>query len=132
MALMYRKDLFDRHGIPVPTTWDEYSVAAERVKAVDLGAFVASFGSDGGWINGLMWQAGAALRLLAGRGARPGRIALTAPECRKVFDFYGDLVSRGLMATDPFFTADATAALDSGKYWTWAAAGWTPATSPGR
>jgi multiple sugar transport system substrate-binding protein len=30
------------------------------------------------------------------------------------------------MAKDPFFTADATAALDSGKYWTWAAAGWTP------
>ncbi|MDR6593235.1 ABC transporter substrate-binding protein [Saccharothrix longispora] len=127
MALMYRKDLFDRHGIPVPTTWDEYRVAAERVKAVDPGAFVASFGSDGGWINGLMWQAGCRPYGYSQAEARDRvRIALTAPECRKVFDFYGDLVSRGLMATDPFFTADATAALDSGKYWTWAAAGWTP------
>ena len=127
MALMYRKDLFDQHQIPVPRTWAQYAEAAARIKAADPNAFVASFGSDGGWINGLMWQAGCRPYGYSLAKARDQvRISLTRPECRKVFELYGDLVDRGLMAEDPFFTADATAALDSGKYWTWAAAGWTP------
>ncbi|HEX6340256.1 ABC transporter substrate-binding protein [Umezawaea sp.] len=127
MALMYRRDLFERHQIPVPTTWAGYAEAAARIKAVDPTAFVASFGSDGGWINGLMWQAGCRPYGYSAATARDQvKINLTSRECRKVFEFHGDLVDRGLMAKDPFFTADATAALDSGKYWTWAAAGWTP------
>lgn len=127
MALMYRKDLFDRHGIPVPTTWAEYARTAERIKAVDPAASIASFGSDGGWLNGLMWQGGCRPYGYSPARARDQvRVSLTSPPCRKVVEFHGDLVRRGLMATDPFFTADATAALDSGKYWTWAAAGWTP------
>jgi multiple sugar transport system substrate-binding protein len=127
MALMYRKDLFERHQIPVPATWAEYSEAAVRIKAADPGAFIASFGSDGGWINGLMWQAGCRPYGYSQVKARDQvKISLTSPECRKVFELHGDLVDRGLMAKDPFFTADATAALDSGRYWTWAAAGWTP------
>ncbi|WP_199442189.1 ABC transporter substrate-binding protein [Umezawaea beigongshangensis] len=127
MALMYRKDLFEQHQIPVPTTWAEYAEAAVKIKAADPNAYVASFGSDGGWINGLMWQAGCRpYGYSPAEGRERVTIALTGPECRKVFDLHGDLVQRGLMAQDPFFTADATAALDSGKYWTWAAAGWTP------
>ncbi|MGB3440594.1 MAG: extracellular solute-binding protein [Actinophytocola sp.] len=127
MALMYRKDLFDQHRIPVPTTWDEYATAAEKMKAADPDAFIASFGSDGGWLNGLMWQAGCRPYGYSITEARDKvRIDLTNRDCEKVIDFYGDLIERDLMATDPFFTADATAALDSGKYWTWAAAGWTP------
>jgi multiple sugar transport system substrate-binding protein len=127
MALMYRKDLFDKFQIPVPTTWAEYADAAAKIKAADPNAFVASFGSDGGWINGLMWQAGCKPYGYSRATAKDQvRIQLNSPECKKVFDYYGDLVSRGLMASDPFFTADSAAALDSGKYWTWAAAGWTP------
>ncbi|MGW4113262.1 ABC transporter substrate-binding protein [Actinosynnema sp. NPDC004786] len=127
MALMYRKDLFEQHGIPVPTTWAEYADAAARIKAVDPGAHIASFGSDGGWLNGLMWQSGCRPYGYSHTTARDQvRINLTAPECERVIDLLGDLVDRGLMAKDPFFTADASAALDSGKYWTWAAAGWTP------
>ncbi|WP_146174951.1 ABC transporter substrate-binding protein [Umezawaea tangerina] len=127
MALMYRKDLFDRFQIPVPRTWAEYADAAVRIKAADPGAYIASFGSDGGWINGLMWQAGCRPYGYSRAAAKEKvKINLTSPECKKVFDLHGGLVEKGLMAKDPFFTADATAALDSGKYWTWAAAGWTP------
>jgi multiple sugar transport system substrate-binding protein len=127
MALMYRKDLFDQHQIPVPTTWAEYADAAAKLKSVDPNAFVASFADDGGWLNGLMWQAGCRPYGYSQAEARDRvKIDLTAPECEKVIEFYGDLVDRELMATDPFFTADSAAALDSGKYWTWAAAGWTP------
>jgi multiple sugar transport system substrate-binding protein len=127
MAMMYRKDLFEQHQIPVPKTWAEYADAAVKIKAADPSAFIASFGSDGGWINGLMWQAGCRPYGYSQAKAKDQvKISLTSPDCKKVIDLYGGLVDKGLMAKDPFFTADATAALDSGKYWTWAAAGWTP------
>ena len=127
MAMMYRKDLFTKYKIAVPKTWDEYATAAEKIKAADPKAYIASFGKDGGWINGLMWQAGCKPYSYSQAQAKDEvGITLTSPECKKVFDFYGNLVTKGLMAKDPFFTADASAALDNGKYWTWAAAGWTP------
>ena len=127
MAMMYRKDLFTKYKIAVPKTWDEYAAAAEKIKAADPKAYIASFGKDGGWINGLMWQAGCKPYSYSQTQAKDEvGIKLTSPECTKVFDFYGNLVAKGLMAKDPFFTADASAALDNGKYWTWAAAGWTP------
>lgn len=127
MALMYRKDLFAAAKIPVPKTWAEYADAAAKIKQANPKAFIASMGADGGWLNGLMWQAGCKPYKYSITEARDQvGINLTAPECKKVIDFYGDLVDRGLMAKDPFFTADMSAGLDTGKYWTWAAAGWTP------
>jgi multiple sugar transport system substrate-binding protein len=127
MALMYRKDLFTKNNIPVPTTWAQYADDAAKIKAVDPNAYIASMGSDGGWLNGLMWQGGCKPYTynLAQSKTTVG-INLTGPDCKKVLSYYGNLVTKGYMAKDPFFTADAAAALDSGKYWTWAAAGWTP------
>ena len=31
MALFYRADLFEKDGIAIPTTWEEYAAAAEKV-----------------------------------------------------------------------------------------------------
>ncbi|RZS91430.1 carbohydrate ABC transporter substrate-binding protein (CUT1 family) [Motilibacter rhizosphaerae] len=127
MALMYRKDLFDKYQIPVPKTWDEYAADAAKIHAADSKAYIASFGKDGGWINGLMWQAGCKPYTYSFNTAKDTvGVNLTAPACKKVFDYYGDLEKKGLFGKDPFFTADMNAALDSGKYWTWASAGWTP------
>ena len=127
MALMYRKDLFTQYKIPVPTTWAQYAADAALIKKASPSSYIASMGSDGGWLNGLMWQGGCKPYTynLAQSKTNIG-IDLTAPDCKKVLSYYGDLVTKGYMAKDPFFTADSAAALDSGKYWTWAAAGWTP------
>ena len=35
--LMYRKDLFDKHGIKVPTTMDEYMAAVKAIDAAERG-----------------------------------------------------------------------------------------------
>jgi multiple sugar transport system substrate-binding protein len=127
MALMYRKDLFTKNNIPVPTTWAQYADDAAKIKAIDPKAFIASMGSDGGWLNGLMWQGGCKPYTYSYSQAKTKiNINLTSANCKKVISYYGDLVTKGYMAKDPFFTADSAAALDSGKYWTWAAAGWTP------
>ena len=127
MALMYRKDLFTQYKIPVPTTWAQYAADAALIKKASPTSYIASMGADGGWLNGLMWQGGCKPYTYSLSKAKSTvGINLTAPNCKKVLSYYGDLVTKGYMAKDPFFTPASAAALDSGKYWTWAAAGWTP------
>ncbi len=41
MALYYRKDLFDKAGLSVPKTWDEYAEDAVKIKA--LGGNITNF-----------------------------------------------------------------------------------------
>ena len=60
MAMFYRKDLFERYGIQVPKTWDEFRVAAEEVHRKDPSVYLTSFPQrDVGWFEGLAWQHGA-------------------------------------------------------------------------
>ncbi len=35
MGLFYRKDLFEKYDIEVPTTWDEFAAAAKKVREAD-------------------------------------------------------------------------------------------------
>ncbi|MFE9933023.1 ABC transporter substrate-binding protein [Streptomyces sp. NPDC005533] len=55
----YRKDLFEKYGVTVPKTWDEYRTAAERIKADDPAARMGSFPADAPLQAALSWQAGA-------------------------------------------------------------------------
>ncbi|MFI1283844.1 ABC transporter substrate-binding protein [Streptomyces sp. NPDC020858] len=55
----YRKDLFEKHGVTVPKTWDEYRAAAEKIKAADPKVRIGSFPTDTPMEAALSWQAGA-------------------------------------------------------------------------
>jgi multiple sugar transport system substrate-binding protein len=35
MALFYNKDVFDKYGVKVPTTWQEYLEAARKIHKAD-------------------------------------------------------------------------------------------------
>ncbi|MHB0928785.1 MAG: ABC transporter substrate-binding protein, partial [Candidatus Nanopelagicales bacterium] len=59
MGLLYRKDIFDKYGITVPKTWEQFAAAAHKLHAADPNVYLADFTpNDGGWWNGLLWQAG--------------------------------------------------------------------------
>jgi multiple sugar transport system substrate-binding protein len=58
MALFYNKEVFDRHGIQVPTTWDEYVAAARKLHAADPKAYITSDTGDAGFTTSMIWQAG--------------------------------------------------------------------------
>lgn len=59
MALYYRADLFEKAGMSVPATWDEYYADAQKVKTIDPKAAITYFdGSNAEWFNGLVWQKG--------------------------------------------------------------------------
>ncbi|WP_425840510.1 ABC transporter substrate-binding protein [Streptomyces fractus] len=59
MVLHYRKDLFDKFNLDVPTTWDEYLDLARAVRRTGGNRKVTYFAVDMGVFSGLAWAAGA-------------------------------------------------------------------------
>ncbi|MEV5202432.1 sugar ABC transporter substrate-binding protein [Streptomyces sp. NPDC053720] len=58
MALFYNKKVFDKYGIAVPTTWDEYVEAARKLHKANPKAYITSDLGDAGLTTSLLWQAG--------------------------------------------------------------------------
>lgn len=58
MALFYNKKVFDRHGVAVPTTWDEYVEAARALHKADPKLYITNDTGDAGATTSLIWQAG--------------------------------------------------------------------------
>ncbi|WP_455362504.1 ABC transporter substrate-binding protein [Streptomyces sp. SYSU K21746] len=58
MALFYNKKVFDKHGVKVPTTWDEYVEAARTLHKADPKIFITNDTGDAGATTSLIWQAG--------------------------------------------------------------------------
>jgi multiple sugar transport system substrate-binding protein len=124
MALLYRMDVFDEYGLEVPKTWDQFAQQAEKLHNANSELYLADFTpADGGWINGLMWQAGARPFELDGTKIS---IELNSPEVKRVNDYWGDLVERDVVASKPSFTNEWYRALAKGTYATWPTAAWGP------
>ena len=58
MGLLYRQDIFDEYGLTVPKTWAEFEEQARKLNEANPDIYMSDFLADGGWFNGLMWQAG--------------------------------------------------------------------------
>jgi len=58
MALFYNKAVFDKYGLTVPTTWDEYVADAKKLHAANPNAYITSDTGDPGFTTSLIWQAG--------------------------------------------------------------------------
>ncbi|MGW6130919.1 ABC transporter substrate-binding protein [Cellulomonas sp. NPDC055163] len=58
MALFYNEEVFTKHGITVPTTWDEYVTAAKALHAADPNVYITNDTGDAGFATSMIWQAG--------------------------------------------------------------------------
>jgi multiple sugar transport system substrate-binding protein len=58
MAMFYNKDVFDKHDIAVPTTWEQYVEAARKLHKADPKAYITSDSGDAGFVTSMIWQAG--------------------------------------------------------------------------
>jgi multiple sugar transport system substrate-binding protein len=58
MALFYNKEVFDKHGVAVPATWDEYVAAAQKLHTADPNVYITSDTGDAGFTTSMIWQAG--------------------------------------------------------------------------
>jgi multiple sugar transport system substrate-binding protein len=126
MAMIYRKDIFDKYGITPPTTWAEYETAAQKVKDAG-GPLFGDLGSN---------VPAAITALMAQKGAVPFKYDLTDPKnisidlddqaTKDVLDYWAGLVKKGLVGTQDQFTTDYIAGVVGGKYATYVSAAWAP------
>ncbi|WP_229069751.1 ABC transporter substrate-binding protein [Actinoplanes sp. DH11] len=120
MALFYRKDLFEKNNIPVPTTWDEYAAAAEKVKSA--GGYITNFSqSDINQFAGLSWQAGG--RWFANDGAK-WTVNFADENTTKVANYWQGLIDKKLVSAVPPWTTEWDNAYNTSKAWTWVSAVW--------
>ncbi|WP_413452461.1 extracellular solute-binding protein [Georgenia phoenicis] len=120
MALFYRADLFEEHGIEVPTTWEEYAQAAEEVRAA--GGYITNFSQvDINQFAGLVWQAGGDWFSNSEEG---WSVHLTGDESEQVAAYWQDLLERDLVATYPAWTPEWDEAFNRSEVWSWPSAVW--------
>jgi multiple sugar transport system substrate-binding protein len=125
MALMYRQDILEKHGIAVPKTWDEFAAAAKKLHDADPDAYLTNLPpNDPGQLVGLMAQAGSRpYKVLSGDTVQ---ISINDAGAKKWAQYWANINRQGLVATDPDFNDQWYKGLSSGRYATWLAAAWGP------
>ncbi|WP_448630082.1 ABC transporter substrate-binding protein [Cellulomonas soli] len=120
MALFYRADLFEANGIPVPTTWEEYQAAAEKIRG--LGGYITNFSqTDVNQFAGFVWQADGQW---FSNDTDGWSVTLTDDASTKVADYWQGLLSDDLVSTYPAWTTEWDNAYNSGEVWSWVSAVW--------
>lgn len=125
MGMLYRKDIFDRHGIQVPKTWAEFAAAARTLHKADPDVYLTNLAANepAAW-HGLLWQAGAEPYATSGKSDLS--ISVDDAVSRKLGQYWGGLAKEGVISTDPDFTDGWYAGFNKGKYATWLTAAWGP------
>jgi multiple sugar transport system substrate-binding protein len=124
MGLLYRADILEQNGIAVPRTWADYGAAAIKLHKANPKVYLTNFAAnDGGWINGLLWQAGSRPFSVEGTTVK---IRIDDPAALKVASFWEKLVRSGAVATTPDFTNQWYTGLNNGTYASWVTAAWGP------
>jgi multiple sugar transport system substrate-binding protein len=125
MGMLYRQDIFDKHGITPPKTWAEFADAARKLHAADPNVYLTNLAANGSGVwMGLAWQAGAKPFEYSG-GEKVG-VSVNNETSQKLADYWGGLVKDGVVSTDPDFTDQWYQGLNQGKYATWLTAAWGP------
>ncbi|MEJ2665486.1 MAG: sugar ABC transporter substrate-binding protein [Deinococcales bacterium] len=124
MTMVYRKDIFDKYGLTVPKTWDDFRAQAEKLheQAPDI-TFCSMPSNFVLFTMGIVWQAGSTFFDYAN-----GKwyIDFTNDTAKKVMNYWGGLVKDNLVRADMWWNADWYKELQDGKAATVINGGWFP------
>ena len=127
MGMLYRADIFEEHGVEVPTTWDEFATAAQDLRGAGFEGHITDFPTNGNALNyALFAQNG--WEPFQYDAAEPTEIGINvdSPEAAEVLGYWKGLIDDDLVATEDAFTTDYNAALVDGTYAVYLAAAWGP------
>ncbi|MBB1259216.1 sugar ABC transporter substrate-binding protein [Streptomyces alkaliterrae] len=126
-ALLYRKDVFDKHGLAAPTTWKELQDTAVRLKTLEPKMIPFPVVGDSEYaLDAFIWGAGGQLAV-----EKDGRWK-SAVDSRKSVEgirFYTDLATRHGVSTKAAATwneADLVDHLTAGRVAMAVSGSWTP------
>ncbi|NML50429.1 sugar ABC transporter substrate-binding protein [Streptomyces sp. R302] len=121
-AFYYRKDLFEKHRIEVPTTWDAFRKAAEQVRKADAEARIATFfPDDPTTFEAMAWQAGAQWFKAEDD---TWKVDTTDPATTKVTAYWQGLLDDGLVHKNASFSPEWTGSLKNGTTLGYLGASW--------
>ncbi|MFB7592650.1 ABC transporter substrate-binding protein [Streptomyces sp. NPDC056169] len=121
-AFFYRKDLFAKYKVQVPTTWDEFRKAAEQVKKADAKARIATFfPDDPTTFEAMAWQAGAQWFKAEND---TWKVNTTDPATTKVAGYWQGLLDAGLVHKNASFSPEWTGSLKNGTTIGYLGASW--------
>ncbi|WP_423834484.1 ABC transporter substrate-binding protein [Streptomyces manipurensis] len=124
MALFYNKKVFDRHGVAVPTTWDEYVDAARALHKADPKLYITNDTGDAGATTSLIWQAGGRPYRVDGTRIR---IDFGDPGTARYTGTWQKLIDERLLAPVPSWSDEWYKGLADGSIATLATGAWMPA-----
>ena len=96
--LYYRKDLFEKHGLKAPQTWNDLRDGARTIMAAEKNPNLSGFQTAGAPIEGTvctylvpLWELGGDLT------DRAGKLALNTADAKKPFELWADYKAAGVM-----------------------------------
>ncbi|MFD8498087.1 ABC transporter substrate-binding protein [Amycolatopsis sp. NPDC059657] len=126
MVFYYRKDLFDRHAIAVPRTWEEFRGAAEAVRKADPGARLTTFPlNDGSFFAGMCWQAGDPWWQADGDA---WRVNVDGEGTLRTAEYWQRMITGDLVAAVPTGDQGWIGAMHQGRLWGLLGAAWSVGT----
>ncbi|MGW2180689.1 ABC transporter substrate-binding protein [Streptomyces sp. NPDC001732] len=114
MAMFYRADLFKKADIAVPRTWDEFTKAAEAVKAKAPSSRIMNLPTDPYLYAGFAWQEGA--RWFDTKNDAWG-VSFNSAANSKIASYWQGLSDKGLLTSHPAFDAALYSAWSKGEVW---------------
>ena len=122
MGMFYNKELFAKYDIAVPTTWDEYAAAAEKLHKADPSKYIAHFSpAQVGQFAGYAWQNSAKWFGIDGDA---WQVSLSGAETKRVADYWQGLIDRDLVKVETDFNPAWYKDLQDGNIATWITAVW--------
>ncbi|MFJ8022385.1 ABC transporter substrate-binding protein [Streptomyces sp. NPDC096311] len=98
MALYVRSDIFKKYDIAIPTTWDEYAAAAQKLHKADPSLDITFFDPNNAeWFNGLLWQNSAQMY---GYSGDKWHVTVASDQSKQVADYWQKLITGKLVRTD--------------------------------
>ena len=129
MGFFYRADLFEKWGIDVPATWDEYREAAEQIREADPKAYIGTFpAQNSAWFTSLAWQAGAKW---FGTEGDAWTVNMTDPGTLKAAEYWEGMIRDKLVKTEMDFQTGWYKDLQQGEIVGWLGASWGDAILTG-
>ena len=130
MALLYRKDVFQKYGLSAPKTWQDWRNDAATIKAKNPNLTMASLSTDGwGWYAAVAAQAGDNWWTVNKDGS--WNVNIDGKGSRDVMDFFEGMYKDHLIAADPILSPTYNQELNDGTMLSWPSAVWAPGVIEG-
>lgn len=126
MALFYNKSVFDQYGIAVPTTWDEYYAAAQKLHAADPTKYITADTGDSGFTTSMIWQAGGTPFKTTGDAGTDVTIDLQDAGSKKFAQNWNRLIEGDLLSSTPSWSDEWFKGLGDGSIASLVIGAWMP------